>query len=428
MRKIKLGEVLDVKRGASLSGDYYSKEGTLIRLTLGNFNYPGRGFKQNTSKEDLYYNGPVRDEFIMEEGDIITPLTEQVRGLLGETAIIPESDKYVQSGDIGKIIPVDKLLDKDFAPYLISSPVVKRQLDTASQQTKIRHTSPDKIKDCIAWIPKIDDQKQIGQLLKNIDNKIKNNKEVNYVLESLTKTLYDYWFLQFEFPNEEGKPYKSSGGKMVCNEELKIEIPEGWKSCILGDFYKSQTGYAFKSTEWKNTGHPVLTIKAIEDNGNVNMDEASFISERYNDSLNKYSAKNGNLIFAMSGNTIGKIGLIASNIQNVLINQRVLIIDTSTENVAYPYFTLNCPEIQNKIRQLGTNSAQPNISESQLNNIKIVKPDSHILNIYNEKCAPIFKQIISNRIQNQQLSSLRNWLLPMLMNGQVTFEKKKDTA
>lgn len=313
--------------------------------------------------------------------------------------------------------------DNDFLFYALKYNI--QTLIQKSTGTTFDSVNKDIINNLDMIIPnQYSDRKKASKLLRSIDNKIDNNTNVNRQLEYLAKTLYDYWFLQFEFPNEEGKPYKSSGGKMVWNEELKIEIPEGWKSCILGDFYKSQTGYAFKSTEWKNTGHPVLTIKAIEDNGNVNMDEASFISKRYNDSLNKYSAKNGNLIFAMSGNTIGKIGLIASNIQNVLINQRVLIIDTSTENVAYPYFTLNCLEIQNKIRQLGANSAQPNISESQLNNIKVVKPDSHILNIYNEKCAPMFKQIISNRIQNQQLSSLRDWLLPMLMNGQVTFEDK----
>ena len=179
MKKIKLGDVLDVKRGTSLSGDYYATSGDLVRLTLGNFNYPDNGFKNNTSKDDIYFSGTVKKEFVLNKGDIITPLTEQVRGLLGNTATIPESGKYIQSGDIGLIIPNESLIDKRFAYYLVSSPIVKKQLDAGSQQTKIRHTSPDKIKDCIAYIPELEEQRKIAQLLDGINAKIELNNTIN---------------------------------------------------------------------------------------------------------------------------------------------------------------------------------------------------------------------------------------------------------
>ena len=134
MRKVVLGEVLDVKRGASLSGEYYAEKGSLIRLTLGNFNYPNGGFKENTSKSDIYFTGPVKPEHILNKGDIITPLTEQVSGLLGETATIPESGKYIQSGDVGLVIPDETQLDRRFAYYLISSPIVKKQLSASASE------------------------------------------------------------------------------------------------------------------------------------------------------------------------------------------------------------------------------------------------------------------------------------------------------
>ena len=179
MKKVKLGEVLEVKRGMSLSGDYYSEEGELIRLTLGNFNYPGGGFKDNTSKNNIYFTGQVRPEFILNKGDIITPLTEQVSGLLGETALIPESGKYIQSGDVGLVTPKEGLLDRLYCYYLLASPLIKRQLGAGAQQTKIRHTSPDKIMDCEAYIPDYLQQKKIGKLLASIDEKIKVNNEIN---------------------------------------------------------------------------------------------------------------------------------------------------------------------------------------------------------------------------------------------------------
>ena len=178
--KVKLGSLLDVKRGMSLSGDYYSTQGKYIRLTLGNFSYPDCGWKENTSKEDIYFTGPIKKEYVLKEGDIITPLTEQVRGLLGNTATIPLDDTYIQSGDIGLVIPNENVLDKRFAYYLVSSPIVKKQLDAGSQQTKIRHTSPDAIKDCWAYLPEDKhEQHKIAELLDNINKKISLNNKIN---------------------------------------------------------------------------------------------------------------------------------------------------------------------------------------------------------------------------------------------------------
>lgn len=180
MKKIKLGDVLRVKRGKSLPGEFYSKKETpFIRLTLGNFSYPMNGFKNNISKDDLFYSGSVEEVFILNKGDIITPLTEQVRGLLGSTAIIPESNKYIQSGDIGLVIPNENVLDKKYAYYLIQSKIVRDQLSAAAQQTKIRHTSPEKIEDCVAWIPDLSQQAYVGNLLDSIDKKIQCNIKIN---------------------------------------------------------------------------------------------------------------------------------------------------------------------------------------------------------------------------------------------------------
>lgn len=184
LTKYKLGEILDVTRGASLSGEYFASQGDYVRLTCGNFDYQNNCFKYNTSKDNLYYTGNFKSDFLMKEGDIITPLTEQAVGLLGSTAWIPESDKYVQSQDVAKVVPKENLLDKKFCYYLISSRIVKQQLSIAAQQTKIRHTSPDKIKDCTVWIPSLKEQARIGQFLYDIDSKIALNRQINDNLSS----------------------------------------------------------------------------------------------------------------------------------------------------------------------------------------------------------------------------------------------------
>ena len=188
MKKYKLGELIEVSRGASLSGDFYAVSGKYIRLTCGNFDYRNNCFKKNTSKDNLFYTGEFRAEFLLEKGDLITPLTEQAIGLLGSTAWIPESGKYIQSQDIAKITCNEELLDKKFAYYLISSKIVKQQLSAAAQQTKIRHTSPDKIKDCTVWLPSLPEQKKIGQLLFDIDRKIALNRSINHNLATLVRS------------------------------------------------------------------------------------------------------------------------------------------------------------------------------------------------------------------------------------------------
>ena len=269
LTKYKLGEILDVTRGASLSGEFYATEGEYIRLTCGNFDSQNNCFKENKSKDNLYYIGEFKLEFLMKKGDIITPLTEQAIGLLGSTAIIPESGKYIQSQDVAKIICKEDLLDKDFAFYLISSALVKQQLSAAAQQTKIRHTSPDKIKDCTVWIPELSEQKRIGKLLRSIDRKIELNRAINQNLEVMAKQLYDYWFVQFDFPNKNGKPYKSSSGEMVWNERLKREIPEGWNIKTISEIENNIiTGKTPSCADEDNFGGniPFITIDDIRGN------------------------------------------------------------------------------------------------------------------------------------------------------------------
>lgn len=245
MKKYRLGELMKVTRGMSLGGEFYSTQGELMRLTLGNFDYKNNCFKDDKSKDNLFFTGTVKPEFILKKGDIITPLNEQAIGLLGSTARIPCSGKYIQSQDVA-LIKCNENLNPDFAFYLIPSKFVRNQLSAAAQQTKIRHTSPDKIKNCTVWIPEYSAQKKIGSFLSSLDEKIALNRRINARLEQMAKRLYDYWFVQFDFPNSDGKPYKSSGGKMVYNAELKREIPEGWEVKSFSNFFELGNGKDYR--------------------------------------------------------------------------------------------------------------------------------------------------------------------------------------
>lgn len=408
LKKSRLGELIEVTRGASLSGEYYSTKGEYIRLTCGNFDYHNNCFKENTSKDNLFYTGEFREEFLLEKGDIITPLTEQAIGLLGTTARIPKSGKYIQSQDIALVKCKAGKIDPTFCYYLISSRLVRNQLSAAAQQTKIRHTSPDKIKACTVWIPELDEQITIGRLLASLDDKIHLNKRINDNLEAMAKQLYDYWFVQFDFPNEEGKPYKSSGGAMVWNEKLKREIPEEWNVANIFDELSVQYGFPF-STELfteEPTNIPIVRIRDILENS------VSAYSEEEVDE--KYKLQKQDLVIGMDGNF--HMNYWNDNVS--YLNQRSVRLRTkskSTVSIMQAKYDI-APYIKAKeLRSKG--STVGHLSDKDLKELFIlVSPNADFRNKFDS----ILAKIIENRCEMIELTKQRDELLPLLMNGQAT--------
>ena len=398
LKKYKLGELVEVTRGMSLSGQYYSETGTLIRLTLGNFNMNGGGFKENTSKTDIYFTGPVKEEYILQEGDIITPLTEQSIGLLGTTAIIPESGKYIQSQDVALIKCKEDLIDPSFCYYLISSNIVRQQLSAAAQQTKIRHTSPDKIKDCTVWIPNLEGQKRIGRILTDIDSKIAINRQINDNLEAMTKQLYDYWFVQFDFPNEEGKSYKSSGGKMVWNEKLKQEIPDGWSDSTLSEIcvmYQPQT----------------IGTDLLLPNGVYRVYGANGIVGKYD----QYNHEDSEIAMACRGNSCG---VVNRTMPYSWITGNAMVLQMKDKGVSNEYIKQSVSYMN--ISGAISGSGQPQLTRENLNIVKCLKPAHNVLLGFSQLIEPIVTAQLHIIEENDKITKLRDDLLQLLMNGQVS--------
>lgn len=420
LKKYKLGEILDVTRGASLSGKFYATEGEYIRLTCGNFDYQNNCFKENKSKDNLYYTGDFRSEFLMEKGDIITPLTEQAIGLLGSTAIIPESGKYIQSQDVAKIICKEDLLDKDFAFYLIPSTLVKQQLSAAAQQTKIRHTSPDKIKDCTVWIPELAEQKRISKLLRSLDCKIELNRAINQNLEAMAKQLYDYWFVQFDFPDENGRPYKSSGGKMIWNEKLKREIPISWEIKLIDDIAEIYNGATPSTMNELNYGGDIvwITPKDLSDQkqkfiyqGERNISQVGY------DSCSTHLLPSNSILMSSRA----PIGLLAIAKTELCTNQGFKnFVPKSGNTSIYLYYYLQYHIRQ--IEQLGTGTTFKEVSREDILKFPMLKPSDNVLDLWKETVLAINDRQLEIQKENENLTKLRDDLLPLLMNGQVSVD------
>ena len=391
MRKIKLSDVLDVKRGCSLSGEYYALTGKYIRLTLGNFNYPDNGFKRNVSKDNIFYNGPIKPEFILQKGDVITPLTEQVRGLLGNTATIPESDIYIQSGDIGLVKP-SNLINSRFAYYLISSPIVKKQLDAGSQQTKIRHTSPGAIKNCIAYIPEYDDQIKISKLLDDINQKIRINNRIN---DNLLQSLIVFFdrIMTKSLNSGEANPNKLAN---VCT---------------------FTSGYPFKTENYvKNGIYKLYTIKNVQ-NGFIESNVDSYLDNIPKDMDPKCLLSFMDILISLTGN-VGRSGLVYDD--NCLLNQRVLKINVKEDLFSWIYILLQNHSFIDYAVKVATGTSQKNLSPSQVGDFLAIIPSNKYLKEFNDIAQPTLRKIALNNKENLHLKKQRDYLLPLLLNGQVT--------
>jgi type I restriction enzyme, S subunit len=268
----------------------------------------------------------------------------------------------------------------------------------------------------------LSDQQKIASVLSSLDSKIELNNRINAELEAMAKTLYDYWFVQFDFPDKNGKPYKSSGGKMVWNEELKREVPDGWEDGTLGDIAELIRGVTYDSSEIKskNASGVIPILRATNISGNViDLNEMVYVPKQNvspRQILNKYDI----LITMSSGSKehIGKNGFYFYE-KEVSFGAFCAKIVAKKEYRFYLYSYTQSDFMFTTIKNecLGTNIN--NLNGSLVKGFRIVVPPSDMIDFFNEKVSSVYEKIGKNLIENQKLTELRDWLLPMLMNGQV---------
>lgn len=260
-------------------------------------------------------------------------------------------------------------------------------------------------------LPNIETQSKIAKILSDLDAKIELNNKINAELEAMAKLIYDYWFVQFEFPNEEGKPYKSSGGKMVWNEELKREIPEGWEVKTLLDIATFTNGIACQKfrPEPGEDFFKVIKIKEMSDGfGN----EPELVSQNVPE---KIIINNGDVLFSWSATLVVKIwtGGIGA------LNQHIFKITSSKYPRSFYYFELLRYLQHFKMIAELRKTTMGHITQDHLKQSRISIPPEVLIDKIHSKINPLIEKIILNREENQKLAELRDWLLPMLMNGQV---------
>lgn len=270
------------------------------------------------------------------------------------------------------------------------------------------------------YLPDLKEQKLIAQILSNLDSKIELNKRINRELEQIAKLLYDYWFVQFDFPNEQGKPYKSSGGKMVYNKELKQEIPEGWKSGTVSKLLSFNPTTSLAKGEIASyidmnalpvEGFMTKSIQKKEFSGGVKF-------------------QNGDVLFAritpcLENGKTGLVTLLGDDDEVGFGSTEFIVIRGKKRNLSGFASNLSRSELFRKyaiLNMTGT-SGRKRIDAKVLETLSIPIPPGKLLDKYEKLVANNIKKATINTKENQNLTQLRDWLLPMLMNGQISVKQ-----
>lgn len=259
----------------------------------------------------------------------------------------------------------------------------------------------------------ISTQKKIASVIASIDSKIEFNNKINTTLESLAKNIYDYWFIQFEFADENGKPYKSSGGKMTWNEELKREIPEGWNVVKLNQILKN-ISHTISSKEISlNTPYTpidVLPKKKMSFGNYLSSNEAKTSLIKYN---------KGDILIGAMRVYFHRVCIAPFN--GITRGTTLILRPLNILHTPYLYQVCNEDLMIKKATKISVGTQQPYVNwDNALENYKLPYPiNDKIIDLYSLKIKEMADMIINNEIENQKLSELRDFLLPVLMNGQV---------
>lgn len=276
-------------------------------------------------------------------------------------------------------------------------------------------------------VPVVDDkcqQKKIAVVLSALDGKIKLNNRINVELEAMAETLYDYWFVQFDFPGQNGKPYKSSGGKMVYNDTLKREIPEGWADCELSDVIsRSGTGLNPRDNFKLGSGENFyVTIKNINNGKIIFDDKCDRVDDEALNIIDRRSQlRPGDILFT-SIEPVGVTYLIHEKPSNWNINESVFTLRPNYKKITseYLYMLLSSLEMKAFTKNVSSGSVHKGVRHRVLKTFKLPYNKPDLISDFSTIIKPILKRIYNLDIENIKLAQLRGWLLPMLMNGQVT--------
>lgn len=335
-----------------------------------------------------------------------------------------DSDERIILGQRLYGLKVKKNINAKYLKYYLQSSIGQKAIACQQSGSTVFGISAKTFSNITIELPNRIIQDRVSDLLYSIDSKIELNNKIISELESMAKTLYDYWFLQFDFPDENGKPYKSSGGKMVYNEELKREIPEGWEVKKLDRYISRITnGLNPRKNFILGSGDNFyVTIRSLTGT-DINWNECDKCDDEALKKINLRSQLSvGDIIFSAIG-TIGRTYYIMEPPNNWNISETSFTIRAKNDVPSdFLYALLRSEEIQKQADMKAMGSTLRCLVMDTLRNIRCPDVPEKIMQLFANEVHAAYKKIYFCNKENRDLASLRDFLLPMLMNGQVTFK------
>jgi type I restriction enzyme, S subunit len=392
---VSLGTLARVINGRAYKQDELLNSGKYRVLRVGNFFSNGSWYYSDLELEDDKY---------CESGDLLFAWSASFGPKIWS------DEKVIYHYHIWKIVEDPKLINRKFLYYFLMNSV--KGMMASTHGSIMLHLTKDFIERLPVHLPnEISTQKSISDVLSSIDEKIDCNNRIKLELDSLAKFLYDYWFVQFEFPDESNKPYKSSGGKMLFNEALKRPIPLGWKDGSLWDIANYFNGLAMQ--KHRPTGDkflPVIKIKEMGEGITENTEMASV------DIPAAAIIDDGDVLFSWSATLDVKIWSHGKG----ALNQHIFKVTSKKFPKTFFYFELLAYLAHFKMMAERRKTTMGHITQDHLKQSRICIPPIELLLKAHDLINPLLEKRLIYEKENQQLIKIRDWLLPMLMNGQVT--------
>lgn len=417
----KLKELIEVKHGYAFKSEYFSEEPTRnILLSPGNVKIGG-GF--NLRKKKYYQDDiDINNDYILSVGDIFITMTDLSKegDTLGYPAKIPENMDYnfLHNQRLGRVIlKKDQLIDLDYLYYSLCTREYRGYILGTATGSTVKHTSPTKILDYKFNVPELHVQKKVSSILSNLDKKISVNNKIIELLEQLSQTLFKQWFIHFEFPNERGEMYKSSGGVMIESE--LGEIPENWNVSSISDLCSINKGNYSKKDEWDFINY--LDTSNITKNS-INSIQLIDIEFDKVPSRAKRKLEKNDIVYSTVRPDQYHFGLIKEPVTNMLASTGFTVIRS---NGSYPndliYLWITQDKITNHLQSVAeqSTSAYPSIKPADLGALKIIVPPKKELDNLNNVISKNHNLIWNYQLENKKISQIRDALLPKLFSGEI---------
>lgn len=423
-KKYKLGELCRLSSSKRIFESEYVNNG--IPFIRGQ-EISDKSILDENSKFECYiseerYNEIKEKYGVPQKGDILMTAV----GTIGNLVVLNSNRPfYFKDGNVIRFSDFSELIDSTYLALFMKSPYFNKQIQYALIGAVQKALTMVMLSNIEIPLPEISIQKRIATILMEINSKIETNKKINKELEVMAKELYDYWFVQFDFPGANGKPYKSSGGKMSFNSILKRDIPEGWEIKSINDFCTSYRGVSYDKSDLLDGpegGVLVLRGNNIDGNTLVYDDNVAYVPPSFVEPEQKI--KKHDIIMTMSSGSkehVGKCTMFQSDSEHTY-GAFMTKFTPESECLFFAYRSMLSDFFKSKIKYICGGTGINNLTNQTFDEILFPFPPKDVLKEFEKLLTPIYEKVGKNNDEILRLTALRDELLPMLMNGQVTIK------